>query len=505
MKISMVNYGQKHIELLLIFLEGITNFCLDNDQITKLIFNFDDIKTVLEKENKSNIIKLLYLTRKTIHKILFEKEEIINIKFDNNKKSLPNNFYLNLLIKENPDIIDYSYSFDYIKEINNVRKTIKEKYKIILMAKCINDLIINFEGTDEYNEDEDKDKLESIKEENIMVIDKNLDAFKIIGLNYDKNGIERRKIEEIYLEAVIALIKEKKFEDYDYAYNILNQLEFKNIDITEKMFYELFTVLNKKEEYISDYLILKKDDLYDEKKVNFYFIMLNIILKNSIYFYQIPLFMEAKKIVLQFLKINIFNKLNISKRNKSFIVKFEYIIKTLSDSEYYWNVYLNNKYFELREILNYYKEYLFESKQEGIIIIEEKIKNNDNDFDEYLNDYDLAIKMNLRAPIINYLYNKKNNGIIKTEVKFNQEIANYNEMEKMILDLKIKKMNKKNKLILLNFFKDKNNKELLIKIFKQNAYEFFIKNAEQKTKIENIANENQNKDLINQPIKNNTY
>ena len=263
---------KNNIDLLLFCFEENKQIYATNSPFSKLLFNFDNIKTILEKANKSNIIKLFFLARKSIHRILFEKDEIINIKYDNTKKSLVSNFYLNLLLKENPDIIDYSFSIDFIKEVNKERKKQTDKFKNILMAKCINDLIINYEGTEEYNEYEDKEILEALKEENKMTIKQNLNVFRFIGLNYDENDIRIKKIDEIYIDIINSLIKKRKFDDYKYTSDVLNQLELKNIDITEKMTEELFKVLNSKEKYVNDYLILKNEDLYDEKKVNFYYI-----------------------------------------------------------------------------------------------------------------------------------------------------------------------------------------------------------------------------------------
>ena len=323
-----MNKNEKNnIDLLLFCFGNNKQIYTTNCPLSKLIFNFDNIKTILEKENKLNIIKLFFLARQSIHRILFEKEEIINIKYDSTKESLDSNFYLNLLLKENPDIIDYTYSIDYIKEVNKERKKLTDNFKIIVMDKCILDLINNYEQSEEYNEYEDKDILEVIKEENKMAIKQNLEVFKFIGLNYDENDIERRKIDEIYIDIINSLIKKRKFDDYEYTSDVLNQLELKNIDITEKMSEELFKVLNSKEKYVDDYLILKNEDLYDEKKVNFYYILLNFILKDSLHFYQIPFFLETKKIILEYLKIINFNKIINLKKNKNFIEKFEYIIK----------------------------------------------------------------------------------------------------------------------------------------------------------------------------------
>ena len=67
-----------------------------------------------------NLIKLLYYNRNKISEILNEVEQKINV--DKNISNLPFNFYLSLLI--NKDIyIDYSYTYEYINQINQQKST----------------------------------------------------------------------------------------------------------------------------------------------------------------------------------------------------------------------------------------------------------------------------------------------------------------------------------------------------------------------------------------------
>ena len=47
--------------------------------------------------------------------------------------------------------------------------------------------------------------------------------------------------------------------------------------------------------------------------------------------------------------------------------------------------------------------------------------------------------------------------------------------ERKIKDKKIKKIKKIDKKILFEFFSDENNKDLLLKIFNQESYEYFLK------------------------------
>ena len=490
-------------ELIELLFSHIANslFYSTNEPLSQLKFKFADIRQILEKENKFNSIKLLYFLRKTIHTTLYKEDEIIFIQNDNNNKEIGYYFYLDLLINENPVIIDYSYSIEFLEKANNERRQIKDKYQKIILAKVIIDLIYYFKGTDEYNEEEDKDTLGQIEEDNRQEIKNCKNVFHSIGLIFDEKEIEIKKIDELYLEVINALIKQRKIEDFGYTYNILNQLELMNINLTNNMLNgirQLFTSYGKN---LNNYIIANIGDLLDETKIKFYYILLKYILKDTIYYYQFPFLIELKKFILEAFKNIPFKKLIIFKEKKTIMDKFEYIIKAILDSDYYWKIYLDKKFLELKEIQEYYKNYLFESKKKEIYIIGQKIKENDNDFELYLQDYELAKSMNLRYPIINYLYIMNNKGINKTEEKFNNEIKNWEEIEKMIKDHKIKKFIKINRNIMLNYFLDKNNKEILLKVFNLNDYEFFIKQAGQKVKDLDEKLISENKVRINETIR----
>ena len=473
----------------------------NTDPISKLISNYNDITKILNIEDKLKLSTFFSFHKEIIHNILYEYEEFINIKTDEQKKRLDYNFYLNLLINDNLEVINYSFPFDYIININNERKKIEDKYKykLIFISKCIIGLIYNFKGTDEFNDDENQKILVKIENENKNIIKNNIKVFNTINLDLDEKNIESIKIDESYILLIKSLIINRIFDDYEYTCNILNQIELIKINLTKDMFDELFTILDEKKEYIIEYLILEKEDLFNEKKINFYYILLKYILKNPIYIYQFKFLIKTKKIILEQLRLN---ELYSIKINKNFNEKFQYIVKILLDSDFYWSKYLNNIKEKLKEVNKYYKEYLFESKKEDINYINEIIKSNDNvnnanDFEKYLIDYKLAKKMNLRLPIINYLYSEKNKLTIKDEEKFNKEV----------LEHKIKGISKNIKELLFKYFNDNNNKEIIMKmkIFNINEYEIFIKESNKSLnegknlndKNKNIINEEDKYDKIN--------
>ena len=291
-------------------------------KIIKKISNYNDIKEILKFENLE-VIKYLYFNRKNIHNILYYEQESIEIECNKNNIKLPYIFYLYLLIEEDRNMINYLYSIDYIRNIynDNINNNSKNKYKLIIISIIIIGLIGNYRNTDLYDEDQNEELTEFEKKSNEIINNR-----EIIKNN---NLI---KIDNIYIDIIKSLIIEGKFEDYD-SYNIINELELENIDITKTMFDEILKILNSNDykKNINEYIILEEKDLYDEKKINFYFILLKYILKNSIYIYHIPILLKTRKF---FIKLNNILYNNIKENIRE---KFEYIFEKIVDLQYYYN------------------------------------------------------------------------------------------------------------------------------------------------------------------------
>ena len=77
-----------------------------------------------------------------------------------------------------------------------------------------------------------------------------------------------KKVDEIFIEIIISLIKSNKFTEYKYTDKILSDLDFSNIYLTEEMFEQLYITLNQDEVYINKYIIKCKEDLFVESKIN---------------------------------------------------------------------------------------------------------------------------------------------------------------------------------------------------------------------------------------------
>ena len=466
----------------------ISKFPFDSDLI---ITNYQKLKNIFISLD-INKIKYCYFYRKYIHEIIFQEEETIFIENYNGVSFL---FYLSLLIKENPDILNYSYSIDLIKNIVNINSQQNILLKQLIISKIILDLIYNYYGSDNCSEEE-KNILEDIKNNNIQFIERKVtNIFNEFDLNLNSNDIKNKKIDLIYVEIICALIKTRKVENYEYTYSILNNLDLENIDITKNMYIQLSQLLNNNETYITDYIIINKEDLFNEKKINFYYFLIKYILKNSIYIYNIPFLLKTRKNIIKIIKTQ--KTLNFNNDNNNMKEKIEYVLKTLLDTEYYNNIdqkRLDDQiYNNVKIILNYYKHFLFESKKDIIISFENAIKDGIKINEDGLKDLEEAKQYNDRFSIINYIYNIKsdNDNIQKSEAEIKKDVDGWKALEKMIKDKKIKKIPKARKEKLLNYFNEENKKNI-IKIFDETIYDFIMQekaeyyNEKKKDKLKEI-------------------
>ena len=293
--------------------------------INDLLSNFQKLDEYYEyKLDNLNLIKLLYFNRNSIQKILYDSEKIIKLDSNKGEKNLSYYFYLSLLIKENDNMVNYSYNIDFIKEVNNLHEN-NAFYKNIIISKIILELINNYKQIDEDNDN--NLELENLEKDNIKIIEDNIHIFKKLKLNYDKINIISKRIDELYADIIIGLFENT---DIDYIYKIIEELNFKSIDITEKIFKKISVFLNNNEKFKNEYLIINNDDLLNDNKINFYYLLLDYILKNSTFIYQFNCILKTKKYFLKLIKSNSNFYLSNNKNNK-----LEKIIKKIIDSNYY--------------------------------------------------------------------------------------------------------------------------------------------------------------------------
>ena len=134
-------------------------------------------------------------------------------------------------------------------------------------------------------------------------------------------------------------------EDYKYIYNILSGLKLEKIHITKLMVAELSKVLNSNNDFIKCYLITKIEDLFNIKIINFYYFLLKYIFKNSYHYFYIPILLNIRNIIIFIIRNNLnslcYFKLKYEK-DTELIERVDYIIKTITDNEYYYVKYNNN-------------------------------------------------------------------------------------------------------------------------------------------------------------------
>ena len=455
------------------------NEILDNNCISELISDYSDLNNLilLLDLNRKDVTKFLFFIRHKVDTILYNEDENININ-SLSKYDLSYYFYLDMLVNEKTEVINYIYRSNLIINLNNHNKKELNPLNKLVISKIILDLINNYINFENEDENIDEEEIKTIETFNKSIINDSKNILQEFDLNLEFIFNKYNKIDNFYSKIINQLIITKKFEDYDYAYNILNQLDLENIDITKKMFDVISYTLNINNEYIKEMMFSKIDDLFNVKKINFYYLLMKYIIKSSIYIYYSSFLSKARTFLIfiinkkldQLLSFNISN--NIKENN--ILERQEYVLKTITDSEYYYTKYMNGK---LKIILNYYKECLFESKEEEIEKLKKIIKNNKKcKYEYYFKDYNIAREIMDRIPVINFLYVQRENEILKTQLRYQLIIEEWKGIEKAICEREYSKINNDLKRIIYKYFSNKNNEKILLNIFKkEDIYKNFIK------------------------------
>jgi len=371
-------------------LQNSSNFTNINKIFGSLFGQFSSNKEINICFNDLNT-ELHYFYRKAIFKKLYEVEENINIKLNieipeniesnvdeksfvnstsidiyNFKYKIYSLFYLDLLITENSDMINYSYPYELIIKIKNSFKKNKHKspYLKIIESKIIIDLINNFQGLDECNKNLYIIYLEDIKEENIKIFESYSNQLK---LNYSSE--DNIKIDQIYADIINSIIEQdnSNFQNIEKLLSILIELDLNKIDITQTMINNFSNLLTENNRTLYEYKINSIDDFINVNKINFYYILLKYVFKKSYLIYQIPFLLSTRNSLLKSLN----NYLNGNSSLK-FDEKSKYVLETILDSHYY-----------SEKILNFNKEVkIYPQKFENITSHE----SNDDIFGESLED-----------------------------------------------------------------------------------------------------------------------
>ena len=417
-------------KLLLCYKTSLKGGMMDNlndesikEPINKLINKKNEIDIIVNRK-KNNLFKFLYFNWKIIGDILYEEDELIDLNDKKNiLKQLSDFFYLDLIIKNNEEIKEFNYSIKLINVINNIQINNKDEeiFKKLICAKIIIDLINNIDS-----EETDTDILDNIKKsnediiENITKNDLQIDNIKFESI--DSDFILEKKIDEIYSFILEEIIKNKIFDKHKKIESILEELDIKNIDLTNTVLENLKKIFQN-DEFIHNYKISDLEDLINnEEKINFYNALQEYIFKNIFYICQIDFFIDFRKIIISSLKSRpeeIIKSINKHKSKKDKIIS---MINFYTGSDYFYG-----KYIEEFEKLEFCKKFNFVLNYEN--------SSNDDFKDKFMElrkiNTDKIINFKLKKKFIKYreglykLMNKleKNYSLLKNfDIKYETKI-----------------------------------------------------------------------------------
>ena len=317
-------------------------FCGEKpNDIKKLFINFDKLREIY---NKNELIIFKIWNVFDIYEILYDTEEIINI--DKNITDLSSNFYLTLLIQKANNVINYQYNLEYLQNIlHQINSNINLNFLNFILSKILYHLIDNYrENSNLNNSDlEIQQELSEMEEKVITFIEKNN-----IFINL-KEEIMSINIGELYSKIIYELVINNTIDNFEKVYNIVKEIEIEKIDFTESMFIIFVDLFYTEKKIVDKYSILEEKDFGDINKINFYFIFLKYIFKQSIFIYNFKLFLETRKFIIN--KIRLGYNLNsfILLQDNNLIEREKYIIKSLLDSDYYFEKLNNNNKFNKKE------------------------------------------------------------------------------------------------------------------------------------------------------------
>ena len=272
------------------------------DPINQLLNKKEEVEIIL-KSRKVNLFKFLNFNWKNIHDKLYKEDYVIDLDDDkyNTSFTLSDLFYIDLIIMNYEETREFYYSLKLIEKLNEKQKRFKENdtYRKLIYAKIIIDLINHIYDVD----DLDQETLNDIKASNEEIMKNSLNSIKINfqGIDNYFSDEKKYKIDEIYSFILESLIKNNKiFESYDNISSILDQLDFKNIDLTNTMLENLKETLDSDIKKYGNFSESK--DYGENKKINFYFVLYEYIFKNSFYIYQFNFSKSLRENIIRLLK-----------------------------------------------------------------------------------------------------------------------------------------------------------------------------------------------------------
>ena len=398
-----------------------SNIKTKEEPLSKLLNDYSEVKSILKFDK---LTKFLFHNKNAVHLILNDNDKIIYI-HETMQNDLFSNFYLFLLIRDQEFIINYQISFKYIQTFNKFKTNENNKIYNIIKAKIIIEFINNNADCG-LGDDVEQDTSSKLLKENKDYIENNINYFKQIIPEIDLDDIINLNMDELYCKITISLIKQNKFCDYDFTFDIIKQLDLQNIDIpfleSENLFEQILEALDQKNDYVKNYIFYSSNDLKNRKKINFYFSLLKYVFKNPIYIYNIPFLLHANQKIIEFIKSK--ELLSLTLEDEIMKERILFVIQKLCNLDYY-SKYINDNIFIKNENLsksssNYIREenrnIIFYQGDEKIVKKKGYIKNNDIK-DEILNHSRFIIsftnndKEKLITDKINIIYGKDKNKI----------------------------------------------------------------------------------------------
>ena len=439
-----------------------------------VIKTFEKILELLTLFRQEDQTQFIYLNRYPIQVILLNEDQIIKINQENiNYNGIKSLFYFGLAINNDKYVVNYSYSRDFINDLLEKIKNERNELIKLLLFILFNIIFENFKqlnSSTESNESEENDKITKEYKTFINEHLSLLNQFDIHLNSIDKDNVD---IEDIYSNIIISLLRKRKFDDNNYIIPIMEQLDMKNIELTNKMFEALKKEFdeNSTKDYLDNYKIKTVENLDNEKIVNFFSILFQYVFKDNIYLYNINFLSDSRKCVINIVNsdFSIITKLLKPNLNSIEEKKYSVLIHFL-DSDYY---ILKGDFYALNEILKYYQNF---NPNESKIIeqIEELRKNKDiNIPKEILNEYDEAQKKNKRLKLYKFIY--ESNSTKKDEKEFKKICAIVDKTVQAIQDKKTNLSKIKFRNELFKFFSDEKNKNYILEIFNQDEIDIFMK------------------------------
>ena len=267
----------------------------------ELLQNFDDIEVILKEG--INPMLYLYLNRKKIHTILYDVNKNIFITKEM-MKNLTDFIYLYLLINET-ELINYKYNFDIVEKADKMEKEAKYGITKIILCKIIKTLIKNYKDSEDVDgyEDEKWTKLDNYYKDEIKA---NKDGLKDYRMDIDLDKLydeDKTIIEVIYSNIIKTLIKEDKLNLSNETLDFLEELEIKDLRLTPIIVNGLLKVFDE-EKNTCEYKIENFRDLENKKKLIFYQMLFEYILKDSIYIDYIPFLTKTRQSIIEIIRKN---------------------------------------------------------------------------------------------------------------------------------------------------------------------------------------------------------